>query len=128
MLASTVQFSTTTRTSNPPTTPAADRPNDRTRETHPSPRPPENKPGGPGAGSSSQDPTVRSPAPPHVGEPEMFVVSTFSRATPTRRPPRPETSPRTRGAKLSGPSTTTGRCTEHTSMDTRTVAVFGEAP
>ena len=49
---------------------------------------------------------------------DAFGVSTFSRATPTRRPPPPGTSPGTRGAKLSGPSTTTYRCTEHTSMDT----------
>jgi len=33
MLASTVQFSTTTRTTDPPTTPAADRSNDRTKTT-----------------------------------------------------------------------------------------------
>ena len=62
MLASTVQFSTTTRTTNPPTTPAADRSNDRTPERHTqAPDPPGYEPGGPGAGSSSQDPTVRSP-------------------------------------------------------------------
>jgi hypothetical protein len=117
MLASTVQFSTTTRTTNPPTTPAASRSNDRTKTTTTGPHRNGNR------RSSSQDPTVRPPA--SAGPQRdrttsrgMFGVSTFSRATPTRRPPQPGTSPGTRGAKLSGPSTTTYRCTEQTSVDT----------
>jgi hypothetical protein len=133
MLASTVQFSTTTRTTNPPTTPAAGRSNDRTPEkTHPSPRnPPTTASGsrrarGPGRPLRTQQCVLN---PPETGGSMRSVFPHFLEQPLHAGHPHPGTSPGTTGgAKLSGPSTTTHRCTEHTSMDTGRAAVFGEAP
>jgi hypothetical protein len=112
MLASTVQFSTTTRTTNPPTGTPTSRSNDRTKTTTTGPHRNGNR------RSSSQDPTVRPPTPTHVGSRGCSVFPHFLEQPLHAGHPHPGQVPEHGGAKLSGPSTTTYRCTEQTPMDT----------
>jgi hypothetical protein len=131
MLASTVQFSTTTRTTNPPAGTPTNRSNDRTRETHPNPRttpPRARSEGGRGPGRPLRTQQC-APRPPHTWAGQgKFGVSTFSRATPTRRPPPTPPQGRTAGARLSGPSTTPHPVHGTVARGHRHPVVFGEAP
>ena len=120
MLASTVQFSTTTRTTNPPAGTPTSRSNDRTKTTTTGPARSGNR------WSSSQDPTVRSQPPARQGRCvrcfHIFSSNPYTPATPS--PPRG----RTAGARLSGPSTTPQPVHGTLARGHRYPVVFGEAP